>query len=430
MCYRAAPRRALTHARATAPRLGVTASSRALPVSNPPPPPPLQVLTFHILTFTLYALLPASSTPGYVLRADGHPSPTRLPGFATLLVVLLAAAAAVRAGVPATLLWDHFAAVCAASCAFGVALAAAFYARGLRLAAAGALDERARCPTVDQAAALGAPPLPRATAAEAAEFRARAPATAFYAGLSEFNPRLLGVDVKMWLYATGAIQLALTAGSAVAADARARGGAAGLGASTAAALLAFFIAEYMWQEAVHCWTYDILRERLGLKLLWGCTFFYPCFYALPVGAAAAAARDAPPAAAAAAAARFAAGWVLTRGANLQKHACKTGARGPLFGGLVSMATVRGSGGRVLCAGFWGVSRHVNYLGEILQALALALPAVAASHSPLALLYPLYYVALFVPRQIDDDRICAEKYGPEVWAEYVRAVPWRIVPGVW
>ena len=102
---------------------------------------------------------------------------------------------------------------------------------------------------------------------------------------------------------------------------------------------------------------------------------------------------------------------------------------PFMCGLVSMATVPGSGGRVLCGGFWGVSRHVNYLGEILQATAIAAPAALAS-APLSLLYPLYYVALFVPRQIDDDAVCEAKYGKDVWRAYCALVPWRIVPGVY
>jgi delta14-sterol reductase len=36
------------------------------------------------------------------------------------------------------------------------------------------------------------------------------------------------------------------------------------------------------------------------------------------------------------------------------------------------------------------------------------------------------VGLLVPRQIDDDRRCAQKYG-ELWNEYQRAVPRRIIP---
>jgi Delta14-sterol reductase len=99
--------------------------------------------------------------------------------------------------------------------------------------------------------------------------------------------------------------------------------------------------------------------------------------------------------------------------------------------------------------WWGVARHFNYLGEIIQALALALPSVLIGSygaggggggggilscmGPYAqyvsLLYPLYYILLFVPRQMDDDVVCAKKYG-EAWEEYVRTVPYRICPGVW
>ena len=83
---------------------------------------------------------------------------------------------------------------------------------------------------------------------------------------------------------------------------------------------------------------------------------------------------------------------------------------------------------VLASGFWGVSRHVNYLGEILMACGLVL----SLGWPLLLgpwLYPLYYVLLLGARERDDDKRCAEKYGP-LWEEYRRQVPWRIVPGIY
>lgn len=73
-------------------------------------------------------------------------------------------------------------------------------------------------------------------------------------------------------------------------------------------------------------------------------------------------------------------------------------------------------------------------GEILQAVALALPgslvATSAYDRALPWLYPLYYVLLFVPRQRDDDAQIRRKYGEEAFAEYVRRVPWRIVPWVY
>ena len=32
--------------------------------------------------------------------------------------------------------------------------------------------------------------------------------------------------------------------------------------------------------------------------------------------------------------------------------------------------------------------------------------------------------------MDDDRRCAQKYGPDMWAEYRERVPYRIVPGIY
>jgi Ergosterol biosynthesis ERG4/ERG24 family len=45
------------------------------------------------------------------------------------------------------------------------------------------------------------------------------------------------------------------------------------------------------------------------------------------------------------------------------------------------------------------------------------------------LYPFYYVVLLFPRQIDDDKRCALKYGT-LWNDYLKRVPYRIIPGIY
>jgi delta14-sterol reductase len=77
--------------------------------------------------------------------------------------------------------------------------------------------------------------------------------------------------------------------------------------------------------------------------------------------------------------------------------------------------------------FWGWSRHINYLGEILQAFAIALASALATSSALPFLYPIYYVALFLPRIADDDRQCKSKYGNVVWQKYCHHVPHQLIP---
>ncbi|XP_068664374.1 delta(14)-sterol reductase-like isoform X2 [Aristolochia californica] len=73
---------------------------------------------------------------------------------------------------------------------------------------------------------------------------------------------------------------------------------------------------------------------------------------------------------------------------------------------------------------WGVSRHCNYLGELMLALSFSLPCGASSIIPY--FYPLYLLILLIWRERRDEERCAQKY-KEVWMEYCKLVPWRILP---
>jgi delta14-sterol reductase len=179
---------------------------------------------------------------------------------------------------------------------------------------------------------------------------------------------------------------------------------------------------------VHLYTYDFFAERVGFKLGWGCLLFYPYFYGIGLWSTA----DLPnPHSSVAilvvAAVLFFLGWTFARGANMQKYLFK---RDPTakFLGLIMPEVLTDGEHKLLVNGFWGVARHVNYLGEFLMAIGLTLALGYPSHLT-PWLYPLYYVALLVPRQIDDDRRCAQKYGA-LWRTYVERVPYRIVPGLY
>lgn len=236
------------------------------------------------------------------------------------------------------------------------------------------------------------------------------------------------IDAKMVLYLVGAVLLELNILSFAAHHVSLHASDPSPGVILYAVLFSFFVAEYLYFEEVHLYTYDFMAERVGFKLGWGCLVFYPFFY--PVGLWAVVERPNPhtaPMLLALYALIFFAGWTLARGANLQKFHFKRDPTAKAFG-VLDPRPISGGGKHVLSGGFWGLSRHVNYLGEILMASGLAL----SLGYPLAIgpwLYPLYYVALLVPRQADDDRRCGEKYG-ELWREYCRRVPYRIVPGIY
>ena len=236
------------------------------------------------------------------------------------------------------------------------------------------------------------------------------------------------VDAKMVLYMVGAILLELNVLSFAAHQRMAYPKASSPGVVLYAVLFTFFVAEYLFFEEVHLYTYDFVAERVGFKLGWGCLAFYPYFYGVGLWSAASKPTpETPMLLLGAFALVFFAGWVLSRGANLQKFLFKTRPEAKLFGVLAPESIGDGSG-RLLCSGFWRLSRHINYLGEILMAIALVL-ALGRPLDPWPWLYPLYYVALLLPRQADDDKRCAQKYGA-LWKEYCRRVPYRIIPGVY
>ncbi len=243
------------------------------------------------------------------------------------------------------------------------------------------------------------------------------------------NPQPFGgrADAKMYLYLAGATLLELNLLSFAAHHFETYPGDVSPGVVLYVVLFSWFVCDYLVFEHVHLYTYDLFAERVGFKLVWGCLCWYPYFYV--VGLWAVTDRPNPQAPVwltVVAAVVFLFGWTLARGSNMQKYSFK---RDPerSFLGLAPRALSDGERS-LLASGFWGLSRHVNYLGEIAMATGLAL-ALGWPGVVWPWLYPLYYVALLVPRERDDDRRCEAKYG-ELWERYRSEVRWRIVPRIY
>ena len=250
----------------------------------------------------------------------------------------------------------------------------------------------------------------------------------FYFGRLE-NPQLWGgrIDAKMWLYLVGAIMLQLNILSFVAHHYIVYGIHGSPGVYLAALLLTFFIFDYLTFEEVHLFTYDFIAERVGFKLGWGCIAFYPFFYVISVWSAV----DLPDPQTSGYllviyALLFFFSWILSRGANLQKYFFKKDPKRVFLG--MAPETITDGNKILLVGGFWGISRHINYLGEI----GMALGIVLCTGHPLMIwpwLYPIYYVVLLFARQYDDNKRCSLKYGA-LWEEYQKKVPFRIIPYIY
>lgn len=349
------------------------------------------LVAVYALIFVLHLVVPARHVRGYVRDADGRPLRYRLNGLRVMVIVV---ALYLFAGATGLVAWDYLyvhrwqtlAAACTVGLLFTFAIVFTAAPRGSLLAD-------------------------------------------LYLGRRD-NPRLSDghVDAKMFLYVLGAVMLGLNLLSFAAHHLLTWPGDPSPGVLLHTAMFSFFLLEYLYFERVHLYTYDLFAERVGFKLGWGCLTFYPFFYAVGLWSVAELPNPhTPPPLLAACAALFVFGWILARGANLQKFWFKTQPRRRAFGLFEPEALVEGHH-RLLVSGFWGLSRHINYLGEIAMATALAL-SLGYPGEPGPWLYPLYYLALLIPRQIDDDRRCAHKYGP-LWDRYRRRVPYRIIPWIY
>ncbi|KAI9932455.1 erg24, C-14 sterol reductase [Aspergillus wentii] len=156
---------------------------------------------------------------------------------------------------------------------------------------------------------------------------------------------------------------------------------------------------------------------------------------------------------------FALGLYIFRAANTQKNRFRRQPDHPSVAGLSYIQTKRGT--KLLTAGWWGLSRHINYFGDWLQASPFSLPtglagytilpagSVAASAKVFTMLdgreviqgdargwgalFTYFYVAWFaillIHREGRDDAMCLKKYGAD-WETYKRTVRWKILPWVY
>ncbi len=245
----------------------------------------------------------------------------------------------------------------------------------------------------------------------------------------QLNPQIKNghIDHKMWLYLIGAVMLILNILSFLSYHISIYSPDTNTGVYLCTGMTLWFVLDYLTFEHVHLYTYDIFAERVGFKLGWGCLAFYPFFYSISMWSVV----DIPNPGMQlwqliGSGVIFMIGWMLARGANLQKYYFKTTPDRSFLG--ITPLYIEDGNRKLLINGFWGVSRHVNYLGEILMGIGIA-SSVGQYHIIWPWLYPLYYVLLLVPRQIDDDKRCKKKYGP-LWEQYIRKVKYRIIPGIY
>lgn len=234
----------------------------------------------------------------------------------------------------------------------------------------------------------------------------------------ELNPEWRGVDLKVWAYQPSLIGL----GILVAAFGYAQ--YEQLGHLTPQMILyqAFwwlYLYTHYRDEAGVLSMYDVIAEKFGFMLVWGDLVLVPFFYCTAGWYLLAQPEPMAWPGLVALVVAYAVGLWVFRGANKQKHTFKVDPGAAIWG-----ETPRLLGGRLLVSGWWGIGRKINYTGELTVYFSIAATAGLSHIGPF--LVPLWLLGLLLHRAWRDEQRCSAKYG-DLWTEYCRAVPARMLP---
>jgi 7-dehydrocholesterol reductase len=195
-----------------------------------------------------------------------------------------------------------------------------------------------------------------------------------------------------------------------------------------------YITKFFWWETGYLRSLDIMHDRAGFYICWGCLVWVPAVYTSGslylvdhpnhLGAPLAMAI-------------FAAGVIsvfINYFADAQRQRVRaTGGKTTVWGKppVVLVGHYKTTEGEektslLLASGWWGLARHFHYVPEVLGAFFWCLPALF--DNVLAYFYVIFLAALLTDRALRDDNRCAAKYGKD-WDAYRARVRYRIIPGV-
>lgn len=194
-------------------------------------------------------------------------------------------------------------------------------------------------------------------------------------------------------------------------------------------LQSLYVADSVYCEECILTTMDIIQDGFGFMLAFGDLAWVPFTYSLQAHFLADIAgmenMGTPLYWAIFCLAVGATGFYIFRSANAQKDTFKKDPTNPSVRNLKFITTKTGS--KLLCDGWWGFARHVNYTGDWLLSIGMSLPT--RFFSPLTYFYPVYFAVLLIHREMRDEHKCANKYKDD-WVEYKKRVPHRFCKFIW
>jgi 7-dehydrocholesterol reductase len=196
-----------------------------------------------------------------------------------------------------------------------------------------------------------------------------------------------------------------------------------------------YIAKFWWWEAGYFWTLDVINDRAGYYLCWGCIVWMPVLFTFPTYFFI---LHVPSISTTTAWIIFVVGSIaiaLEYKVDKEKEEFKkTDGNCIIWGSKAHYIPVeyvdqqgKVKKSKLITSGFWGTLRHFNYTFEVV--ISFSWCAVAGFEYGL----PPFYYAIFIAglvfhRIFRDEEKCSRKYG-RYWKEYCAIVPYRMIPYV-
>jgi 7-dehydrocholesterol reductase len=251
---------------------------------------------------------------------------------------------------------------------------------------------------------------------------------------TELYPRILGWDLKMFTNCRfGMMAWPLLLLSYAGAQVE-RTGTLSDGMIVALTVQLFYLAKFYWWEDGYLRSIDIMHDRAGFYICWGCLVWVPSVYTQSTIFLV----DHPVSYEPALTAVFCLLGIACVTINYLADADRQRVRATQGNTTVwgkppetlVASYVTASGERkqnlLLVSGWWGIARHFHYLPEILGAFFWTLPVGFGRLLPW--FYVIFLTILLLDRARRDHARCAAKYGA-VWDEYRKRVRWEVLPGV-
>ena len=193
-----------------------------------------------------------------------------------------------------------------------------------------------------------------------------------------------------------------------------------------------YVVDFFYNEDWYLRTIDIAHDHFGFYLAWGDTVWLPYMYTLQSHFLLRHPLDLSLPYFSLVATIGLIGYYIFRSVNNQKDLVRSTDGKCLIWGKparvirTEFVTTDGTKHRslLLVSGYWGVSRHFNYVGDLLISLAMCMTCGSGYILPY---FYIVYMALLLFQRIERDHLrCQQKYG-KYWDLYTQKVPYKLIP---